>query len=419
MLAMAAGLMAASISGVTCLAADPRPQTAKDGQPMSFIDSASSSNSSRISVFLCGDVMTGRGIDQILPHPSAPAIHEAYMRSASGYVQLAEKVSGAIPRAADPSYIWGDALTVLGRIKPDLRLINLETSITASEDYWPKGINYRMHPDNIACLSAARIDGCVLANNHVLDWGPAGLADTLEVLQQAYIKTAGAGMNRKQAQAPAIFDLGAKGRLLVFACGAETSGIPAAWAAQEASPGVNLLADYSSRTVQRIKEAVAAVKQPGDVALLSIHCGANWGYAISPKERQFAHDLLDQAHVDAIYGHSSHHVKAAEVHQDKLILYGCGDFLNDYEGIEGHEGYRADLALMYVPTFDSASGRLVELIMIPMQIRRFQTIRATSADSRWLMDLLNREGRPLGTQVRQQADASLKLAWHNRLDEDR
>jgi poly-gamma-glutamate synthesis protein (capsule biosynthesis protein) len=79
------------------------------------------------TLFLCGDVMTGRGIDQILPRPGDPAIREPYMDSALGYVQLAEEANGPIPRPVDASYIWGDALAEFQRVKPQARIINLET----------------------------------------------------------------------------------------------------------------------------------------------------------------------------------------------------------------------------------------------------------------------------------------------------
>ncbi len=108
----------------------------------------SPSSDRNITLFICGDVMTGRGIDQILPYPCDPEIYESYMKSALGYVRLAEKVSGPIPRPADFSYIWGDALPELDRMTPDLTIINLETSVTRSEDFWRgKGINYRMSPE--------------------------------------------------------------------------------------------------------------------------------------------------------------------------------------------------------------------------------------------------------------------------------
>ena len=148
-----------------------------------------------IRLFLCGDVMTGRGIDQVLAHPCDPHLYEEYVRSATDYVRLAERINGPIPRQVAPAYVWGAALDEWTRLAPDARSINLETSITYSEDYAPKGINYRMSPENAACLSAASIDCSVLANNHILDWGRAGLADTLQALASRQIRTAGAGRN--------------------------------------------------------------------------------------------------------------------------------------------------------------------------------------------------------------------------------
>ena len=47
-----------------------------------------------ITLFLCGDVMLGRGIDQILPYPSIPRLYESYLDSAIDYVELAEAANG-------------------------------------------------------------------------------------------------------------------------------------------------------------------------------------------------------------------------------------------------------------------------------------------------------------------------------------
>src|SRR6516165_1873970 len=92
-----------------------------------------------IRVFLCGDVMTGRGIDQILPHPCDPQLYEDYVQSAIDYVRLAEQANGKIPAPVAPSYIWSTALDELKRLEPDVRVINLETAITRSNAYVPKG----------------------------------------------------------------------------------------------------------------------------------------------------------------------------------------------------------------------------------------------------------------------------------------
>jgi len=361
---------------------------------------------------MCGDVMTGRGIDQVLPYPSAPRIHESYMKSAEGYVTLAERMNGPIEKPVDFSYIWGDALGELDRMAPDARIINLETAVTRSEDYEDKGINYRMHPDNIPCITAARVDCCSLANNHVLDWGYPGLLETLETLKKAGLKSSGAGSDLQEAEVPVVLEVAGKGRVLVFSFGSETSGIPLSWAATESSPGVNLIRNFSTKTVLAVKEKIGGIKQRGDVVVASIHWGGNWGYDVSEEQRAFAHHLIDEAGVDIVHGHSSHHAKGIEVYREKLVCYGCGDFLNDYEGIAGYEYYRGELGLMYFVTADASTGRLVSLQMTPTTVKHFRVNRASGADGLWLRDTLNREGEGFGTRVDMRRDNTLRLRWN-------
>jgi len=368
--------------------------------------------STAVTLFLCGDVMTGRGIDQILPHPSRPHLFESYMRSALGYVTLAERVTGPMRRPVDFSYVWGDALAELNRVRPDARIVNLETAVTTSEDAWPgKGIHYRMHPANVPCLTAAGIDCCVLANNHVMDWGRRGLLETLDVLHKAGVRTAGAGRDQSEAAAPAVIDLPGKGRVLVFAFGLPDSGVPWDWAAGENEPGVSFLSDLSKNTAEAIGRSVRSVKRERDLVVASLHWGGNWGFDIPKSQREFAHALIDNAQVDLVFGHSSHHVKGVEVHQGKVILYGCGDFLNDYEGIEGNAQYRDDLALMYFPTVDLSTGRLLRFAMTPTQTRHFRVNRAPDEGERWLFETLNRQGQELGTRVERAADQTFVLRW--------
>jgi poly-gamma-glutamate synthesis protein (capsule biosynthesis protein) len=268
-----------------------------------------------------------------------------------------------------------------------------------------------MHPKNIPSLTAARIDVWSLANNHVLDWGYPGLVETLESLKKANLKTAGAGRNLREAEAPAIVNIGGNRRVIVFSFGLTTSGIPLNWAAEENRPGVNLLRDLGDNTLNSIHQNVSDVKRKGDIVVASIHWGSNWGYDIPREQTLLAHRLIDEAGVDIIHGHSSHHVKAIEVYKDRLILYGCGDFLNDYEGISGYEEFRADLSLMYFATVEPSTGKLLGLQMTPTQIRRFKVIRASKVDTLWLKDTLNREGTAFGTQVKVREDNRLTLQW--------
>jgi len=402
----------ALLAGLAARAPLAAPGAGAKSRTMSEGTERASAGSRTITLFLCGDVMTGRGIDQILPRPSKPHLFEPYMRSALGYVEIAEQLTGSIKRPVDFSYIWGDALEELGRAGPDARIINLETAVTDAEEPWPdKAIHYRMHPGNVPCLSAAKVYCCTLANNHVLDWGYRGLAETVDTLREAGIRTAGAGRDEAQAAAPAIVELSGGGRVLVFGFGMESAGVPRAWAAAKGRAGVSFLEDLSPRTADEVARRVGAVRCPGDVVVASIHWGGNWGYEVSPAQRVFAHRLIDAAGVDVVHGHSSHHPKGIEVYRERAILYGCGDFLNDYEGIRGHEAFRSDLGLMYFPTFDPDTGRLARFTLTPTQIRQFRVRRAAEFDARWLEAMLNREGRELGTWVERKPDNRFLLRW--------
>jgi len=365
-----------------------------------------------VLLFLSGDVMLGRAIDQILPYHTNPVLFEDYIKDARDYIRLAEDANGPVPIPVSCDYIWGDALQELDRLNPDARIINLETSITHHGTPWKnKYIHYRMHPQNVTCLASAKIDITLLANNHVLDWGYRGLAETLSTLEQAGIRAAGSGKDIKAASRPAIIDLKGKGRVIVSAWAHASSGVPPEWAAAENRPGVNRLDYLDTKAVQRINNSIKPGKQPGDVAVVSIHWGGNWGYDIPHWQIEFAHRLIDEAYVDIVHGHSSHHVKGIEVYKGKLIIYGSGDLLNDYEGIGGHEQYRADLSLMYFASVDPATGRLVRLQMTPTQIRHLRINRADASDALWLKHMLNREGRKLGTRVELNPDNSLVLEW--------
>ncbi|RWP57905.1 CapA family protein [Mesorhizobium sp.] len=365
---------------------------------------------SSAKLFLCGDVMLGRGIDQVLSSPGDPHLGEHFVKSATTYVELAERVNGPIPRKVDEAYVWGDALSELDREAPDAWIVNLETSITTSLSLAPKGINYKMNPANIGCLAAARIDCCVLANNHVLDWDEPGLVETLDTLRLAGLAYAGAGLDADEAAAPAVIEPAGGGRVLVFGFALETSGVPASWAAGAYKPGVNLLADLSARSLDQIARSVQAIKQPGDLAVASIHWGGNWGYQVPAEERALAHALIDVAGFDVVHGHSSHHPKPIEIHHGRLILYGCGDFLTDYEGITGNETFRGELALMYLPRLAVPGGTLVSLDLVPFHLARFRLNRALREDAAWLAATLERESSRFGTHVAL-GDDRLAVLW--------
>jgi poly-gamma-glutamate synthesis protein (capsule biosynthesis protein) len=363
-----------------------------------------------IGLFLCGDVMIGRGIDQVMARSVDPRLFERHASSAERYVELAERANGPMGRPVTPDHVWGVALEEIDAFDPGARIVNLETAVTTSPAAWPdKEVLYRTHPANVAILRAARIDCCVLANNHVLDWGHAGLLETLDSLHDAGLATAGAGRDIAEAEAPALIDTHA-GRVIVIGIASTTSGTPFEWAAGPGRPGVSLILEWSTDLVDAIASRVGALRRPGDILVASIHWGSNWGYDIPAAQRRLAHDLIDVAGVDVVHGHSSHHLRPIERYRGRLILYGCGDFITDYEGISGHEAYRPGLALAYFATVDPATGETAALRMVPFRLRRFRLDRPSEADVEWLAVTLARESREFGVRVELGRDGSLAIA---------
>lgn len=363
------------------------------------------------TLFFAGDVMTGRGIDQILPLPGDPTLREPSIRHAGGYVRLAEAVSGPVPRPVPFAWPWGDALELLDRRAPDLRVINVETSITRSGGFAErKTVCYRMNPANLPVLLAAEPDVCVLANNHVLDFGREGLLDTVRTLTEAGVTAVGAGADADQARGPALVDLPTGGRVVCQACASPTAGVPSGWAATAERPGVNLVIESDLAAADALVARCQARRRPGDLAVVSVHWGSNWGYHVPDEQVRFAHRLVDGG-IDIVYGHSSHHPRPIEVYRDRLILYGCGDLVNDYEGVvdTDTEHYRDDLRLLYFADVDPRTGRLLTLRMDVVRSRRMRLEHASRDDTAWLGERLTAVGRRFGTRLEREADSTLVL----------
>uniref|UniRef100_A0A7S3ZDQ5 Capsule synthesis protein CapA domain-containing protein n=1 Tax=Lotharella globosa TaxID=91324 RepID=A0A7S3ZDQ5_9EUKA len=311
-----------------------------------------------------------------------------------------------IPSMITDDYVWGDILENIA--SADARLVNLETSVTTHNAPCPKGINYRMHPKNVDTLKAAGIQCCILANNHVLDYGIQGLNETLRTLHSVHIRTVGAGRNSREAQAPAVIATGKEHYLLVFALGSESSGVPDTWEATEIRPGIALhrLGDDANSIALRIAKEVKEFQskhggRSKPTVVVSIHWGGNWGYEIARWQRELAHALVDVGGCDIVHGHSSHHPIGLELYKERLILYGCGDLINDYEGIsgQGHERYHPDLALLYLPTLNKTTGNLMSLELRPVKIRGFRLshVDVNAKERKWLAETLNREIKRFST----------------------
>jgi poly-gamma-glutamate synthesis protein (capsule biosynthesis protein) len=196
--------------------------------------------------------------------------------------------------------------------------------------------------------------------------------------------------------------------VLVFSFGMPSSGIPEDWAATDERPGVDFVAAPTATAGAAFAERLRQLKRPGDIAVASVHWGPNWGYDVSRAEIRFAHALVD-AGVDIVHGHSSHHPRPLEAYRDRLVLYGCGDLVDDYEGIGGYERYRDDLRLLYLVSVEADTGRLTGARIVPLQARRMRLEHASAEDTAWLRTVLDGFSRDLGTRVDREPDGTLTL----------
>ncbi|RLN31742.1 hypothetical protein BBJ28_00003033 [Nothophytophthora sp. Chile5] len=335
---------------------------------------------------------------------------------------------------ADGSYLWGDYLTALSIFPaPDLRLLNLETAVTASitnADVPHKGIHYHMHSDNLP-LAFARFAAATLsengtstqeekdvesprrpgpyvvsmANNHAMDFGRLAVEnETLPALATlpggAHVVGLGSSI-RCAAKAVRVPLLAPKTRhVSCIAVSTVCSGMPPSWRATSTQSGMVVLPALESTTaVQKAVEITAGVLYANNLAwpdrddllVLSIHWGPNWAYR-QPGDvqkqnfrRQYAHRVVDDLGVDLIYGHSSHHIRGLEIFHGKLIIYGAGDLVNDYEGFAnpGDEAFNT-LGALFLVDLSERDGSLTQLCLVPTFMHQLQLRRVRQRSyQRW------------------------------------
>ncbi len=112
-----------------------------------------------------------------------------------------------------------------------------------------------------------------------------------------------------------------------------------------------------------------------------------------------------------MHGHSSHHPRSIEIVDGRLIFYGCGDFLNDYEGIAGYEKFRSDLVLIYFADIETKHGKLIALEIAPFRICRFQLTRPSADEVLWLQARLNQQYGKFGGRAALRPDGRLSVLW--------
>ena len=304
-----------------------------------------------------------------------------------GDVMLGREVN-TILKAEPSTYPWGDTLPLFQ--EADVRLCNLECAISDRGTPWSatlKVFHFRSDAKNVAVLHAAQIDAVSLANNHVLDFSYEGLFDTLHHLEQAGIRFAGAGATLKEASDPIIWEV--QGKKLGFI--AITDNEPS-WAASGEHPGVWYVPiRVQGKQAQHLFEVVQRTKAEVACLIVSVHWGPNWGSTPPPEHRLFAHALIDYG-ADIIFGHSCHVVRGIEVYQDKPILYGTGNFIDDYAVDEVE---RNDQSFLFLIELNGTT--ISRLLLYPTVIRHDQARRTRNSESHAIITRMQRLCTQLNT----------------------
>jgi len=291
-----------------------------------------------------------------------------------------------------PPGVWGDALDRLQAL--DGTISNLECCVADGGTRRPfRTYHFRADPDwAIPALKTAGISVASLANNHLLDFGPAALAETRRHLERAGIAHPGAGPDRAAAFDPAVTDIGGVDVAVV----ALTDQSPS-YAAVRSGPGTayTSLAVDEARTRQRLRRVIDdAMAANPDLVVATLHWGPNWETRPSEEQRRTARWLIDHG-VDVVHGHSAHVLQGIETYRGRPIVYDAGDFVDDYVVKAGLHNDRSCLFELVIE-----DGRVDRLELTPVEIVDEQVRLASQRAAEWVRGRMRSLSSAFETTIR-------------------
>ncbi len=274
-------------------------------------------------------------------------------------------ISTGLPVLADR--LRADPTNVLAPIAPvlasaDLTMVNLESAITdRGEPVAGKNFHFRSPAESFIALKAAGVDVVNMANNHALDYGPVGMADTFDAIVSSKLPVVGIGHDAAEAYRP--YRTVIKGqRIAIF--GALDWLEPALiqrWSATDTQPGLAFSIDRA-----RLVAAVAAVRPEVDTLVTFLHWGIETTHCASPEQQTLAQALLG-AGADIVVGSHAHRVFGAGRIGTSLVAYGLGNFV--YWREDGESGRTGVLMVQatgrHVDAYSWIPARITHGIPIP------------------------------------------------------
>jgi poly-gamma-glutamate capsule biosynthesis protein CapA/YwtB (metallophosphatase superfamily) len=312
-------------------------------------------NSNKILTGFAGDVMIGRGVNNII--------------SEKGYL-----------------YPWGDVLPLLK--SADINVINLETTLTKSNRKVDKVFNFKATPGKIKTLQEANIAIANLANNHILDFSEEGLIETLHTLDKTSIKHVGAGMNEKEAAKPEIIVVKNISLGLIGFTDNEST-----WKATPTNSGTNYINIEREKDREYALSLIMKLRKEVDIVIVSIHWGYNMQEEPSVTFMNFAHAMVEHG-ASIIHGHSAHIFQGIEMYKNKLIMYDTGDFVDDYVV---DDRLKNDHSFFFLISLSKQGIENIKLI--PVLIDYCQVNIAKNGDYKWSIERMQKLSKTFGTKI--------------------
>jgi poly-gamma-glutamate synthesis protein (capsule biosynthesis protein) len=244
----------------------------------------------------------------------------------------------------------------------DATIVNLESPVTTRGKRVTKPFNFRMNPRFLSALTGGGIDIVSIANNHINDYGPRGLLDTISYLDSVGVRHVGAGRNSLEAYRPVIDTIrGREVAFLAYYGGGEAPG------AGKSSPGV------ARRDLEQVCRDIRRLRDGGSsrYIVIILHWGTERATAPDGAQVAFAHALID-AGADAIVGHHPHVLQGIERYGRGVIAYSLGNFVF---GGNDRETYNTGMFEIRLGT--SGAG----YAFIPVRIDRWRASILSGADS--------------------------------------
>ncbi len=215
----------------------------------------------------------------------------------------------------DPAYPYAGVREILNQ--GDLVIGNLEAPLSRrGEVYVEKTYTFRCDPEVVRTLTAGGFAAVSLANNHIMDFGPEALADTMRTLAEHGIKYAGAGKNLAEARTPALLEC--KGLKVAFL--AYNNTFPLEFNATDTRPGT------ARGEWEKIRADVKKAAAQADLVIVSFHWSGEGVKTPREYQRQFGRLCIDSgAHL--VFGHHPHVPQGLEVYKHGLIAYSLGNFI--------------------------------------------------------------------------------------------